>query len=91
MWIGSTADLEAIKESYMNMVNELNGELLALKDAYQELDAEKQDLINKLEEQPLKTEFLPVDLSDEVCIILYCIFYLKNNFDLLRFLCKQVV
>lgn len=71
--------MEAIKQSYMNMVNELNEELLALKDAYQELDAEKQDLISKLEEQPLKTEFLPVDLSDEVCIIFYYIFFVKSS------------
>lgn len=71
MSIGSTTDLEALKQSYMDMVNELNEELLTLKDAYQELDAEKQVLINKLEEQPAKTELPPANLSDEVCIILY--------------------
>ena len=39
--IESATNLEAIKQSYMDTLNELNQELLALKEAYEELDAEK--------------------------------------------------
>jgi hypothetical protein len=35
----------------MNTVNELNQELLAMKEAYNELDTEKQVLTNELEKQ----------------------------------------
>jgi hypothetical protein len=42
---------ESIQQSYMNTVNELNQELLAMKEAYNELDAEKQVLANELEKQ----------------------------------------
>jgi hypothetical protein len=37
-------------------VNELNQELLAMKDAYDQLDVEKQDLINELEKRPIEVD-----------------------------------
>jgi len=36
----------------MNTVNELNQELLAMKEAYEQLDNEKQVLISELEKRP---------------------------------------
>jgi chromosome segregation ATPase len=42
IYVESTNNLESIRESYMNTVNELNQELLAMKEAYEQLDAEKQ-------------------------------------------------
>jgi hypothetical protein len=50
-FLESTNNLEAIKQSYMNTVNELNQELLAMKEAYDQLDTEKQDLITEFEKR----------------------------------------
>jgi chromosome segregation ATPase len=47
----SRANTESIQQFYMNTVNELNQELLAMKEAYNELDTEKQVLANELEKQ----------------------------------------
>jgi t-SNARE complex subunit (syntaxin) len=47
-----TNNLDVIKQSYMNTINELNQELLAIKEAYNQLDTEKQALITELEERP---------------------------------------
>ena len=44
-FLESSNNLESIRQSYMNTVNELNQELLAMKEAYEQLDAEKQRLI----------------------------------------------
>ena len=41
--------MESIRQSYLNTVNELNQELLAMKEQYEQLDAEKQLLNNQLE------------------------------------------
>jgi uncharacterized phage infection (PIP) family protein YhgE len=48
--VESTNNLETIKQSYMNTVNELTQELLALKEAYDQLDTEKQGLISELDQ-----------------------------------------
>jgi len=40
----------------MNTVNELNQELLAMKEAYEQLDTEKQGLINELEKRPVELD-----------------------------------
>jgi len=44
----------------MNTVNELNQELLAMKEAYEQLDTEKQDLINELEKRPIELDQEPL-------------------------------
>jgi uncharacterized phage infection (PIP) family protein YhgE len=54
--VESTNNLETIKQSYMNTVNELTQELLALKEAYDQLDTEKQDLIRELENRPVEVD-----------------------------------
>ncbi len=59
-----------IKESYINTINELNQEILVLKEAYDQLDSEKQVLLDELEKQPMKPEFPPTNLSDEVSDII---------------------
>ncbi len=51
--IESAIDLETIKQSYSNAVNELNQELLAMKEAYEQADAEKQFLISELDKRPV--------------------------------------
>jgi len=38
----------------MNTVNELNQELLAMKEAYEQVDREKQVLIDELEKRPVE-------------------------------------
>jgi hypothetical protein len=43
--------MESIRQSYINTVNELNQELLAVKDAYEQLDAEKEFLNHELEKR----------------------------------------
>ncbi len=40
----------------MNTVNELNQELLAMKEAYEQLDNEKQVLISELEKRPVEVD-----------------------------------
>jgi len=40
----------------MNAVNELNQELLAIKEAYEQLDREKQGLIDELEKRPVEVD-----------------------------------
>jgi hypothetical protein len=52
VFVGSTNSLEAIKQSYMQTVNELNEELLAMKEAYDQLDRERQGLITELQKRP---------------------------------------
>ncbi|CAM4859045.1 unnamed protein product [Rotaria socialis] len=44
----SGTNLETIKESYVNAINELNQELLAIKNQYEALDSEKQRLVDEL-------------------------------------------
>ncbi len=53
LFVESGNNMESIRESYTNAVNELNQELLAMKEVYEQLDAEKQDLINELEKRPV--------------------------------------
>ncbi len=48
--------MESIRQSYMNTVNELNQELLAMKEAYEQLDREKQGLIDELEKRPVEVD-----------------------------------
>jgi len=52
----STSNLESIKQSYMNTVNELNQKLLVMKEAYDQLDNEKQGLISELAKRPVEVE-----------------------------------
>ncbi len=47
---------ESIRQSYMNTVNELNQKLLAMKEAYDQLDTEKQSLVNELEKRPAQVD-----------------------------------
>ena len=51
--IESNDTLESIRQEYMNTVNELTQELLAMKEAYEQVDSEKQNLINELEKRPI--------------------------------------
>ncbi|UJR13672.1 hypothetical protein I4U23_000684, partial [Adineta vaga] len=45
----SEANMESIRQSYTNTVNELNQELMAMQEQYEKLDAEKQSLNDQLE------------------------------------------
>ncbi|CAF1012677.1 unnamed protein product [Rotaria sp. Silwood1] len=47
----SENNMESIRQSYINIVNELNQELLAMKEQCEQADAEKQLLTNQLENQ----------------------------------------
>ncbi|CAF4691400.1 unnamed protein product, partial [Rotaria sp. Silwood2] len=49
----SENNMESIRQSYINTVNELNEELLAMKEQYEQIDAEKQFLTNQLENQSI--------------------------------------
>ncbi len=44
--------MESIRQSYMNTVNELNQELLAMKEAYERLDSEKRPV--EIGEEPIR-------------------------------------
>ncbi len=62
--IESSHNLESIRQSYLNTVNELNQELLAMKEAYEQLDSEKQGLVNELEKRPLEVDRLQAEQTD---------------------------
>jgi hypothetical protein len=47
----SDNNMETIRQSYLNAVNELNQELLATKEQYEQLDAEKRLLNNRSDQQ----------------------------------------
>ena len=47
--------MESIQQSYVNTVNELNQELLAIKEAYEQVDSEKQLLNSELEKRSADT------------------------------------
>ncbi|CAF3203995.1 unnamed protein product, partial [Rotaria sp. Silwood2] len=49
----SENNMESIRQSYINTVNELNEELLAMKEQCEQIDAEKQFLTNQLENQSI--------------------------------------
>ena len=54
--LSSVGDLESIRQSYTNTVNALNQELLAMKEAYDRLSTENQDLASELEKRLAETE-----------------------------------
>lgn len=54
--IDSTNHLEATKQSYMNTIEELNQQLAEMKEAYNQLDTERENLLNELEKQSLVAE-----------------------------------
>ena len=47
--------LESIRQEYLNTVNELTQELLALKEAYEHLDSEKKGLAHELEKRSIQS------------------------------------
>ncbi len=49
-------NIESIRESHINTVDELNRQLLAMKEAYEQLDTEKQVLISELEKRPVEVD-----------------------------------
>jgi Fe2+ transport system protein B len=52
----SSNNMESIRESFVNTINELNQELLVMKQAYDEIDVENQRLTNELEKQPIQVD-----------------------------------
>ncbi|CAF4306265.1 unnamed protein product, partial [Adineta steineri] len=62
-------NMESIRQSYLNTVNELNQELLAMKEQYDQLDAEKHILNDKLENQsviqPIESSSFNSNVTDE--------------------------
>ncbi len=52
----SSNNMESIRESFVNTINELNQELLVMKEAYDQLDVESQRLTNELEKQPTQVD-----------------------------------
>ncbi len=55
-FVETTTNLESIKQSYINTIDELNQELLAMKEAYEQLDSEKQSLVTELEKRPIERD-----------------------------------
>ncbi len=59
--------METTKESYLSTINELNQELLAMKDAYEQLDREKQGLMDEVEKQSK----LPYEVCGIACSLAF--------------------
>jgi hypothetical protein len=52
--------MESIRQSNKNIVEELNQKLLAMKEAYEQVDAEKQVLIGELEKRTVEINKEPI-------------------------------
>lgn len=52
----SEEDIESMRQAYTNTVNELNRKLLAMKEAYDLLDNEKQVLVSELEQRAIEAD-----------------------------------
>ena len=55
-FVDSRDILETTKQSYMNTIDELNQQLVEMKEAYNQLDTDRQNLLNELEKQSLAVE-----------------------------------
>ena len=55
-FVDSRDILETTKQSYMNTIDELNQQLVEMKEAYNQLDTDRQNLFNELEKQSLAVE-----------------------------------
>ncbi len=56
MYIESATDLETVKKSYINTIDQLSNELLSTKEQCEKLNAEKQILNSQLEKQSVDLE-----------------------------------
>lgn len=54
--VASREALETTEHTYTNTIDELNQQLIEIKEAYNQLDAERQNLINELQKQSLAAE-----------------------------------
>ena len=52
----SEENIESMRQTYMNTVNELNQKLLAMKQAYDLVDNEKQVLVSELEQRSIEAD-----------------------------------
>jgi len=52
--------MESFRQSNKNIVEELNQKLLAMKEAYEQVDAEKQVLIGELEKRTVEINKEPI-------------------------------
>ena len=55
-FLESSNNMESIRESLVNTINELNQELLVMKQAYDELDVENQRFSSELEKKPAQVD-----------------------------------
>ena len=70
-YIGSTSNLESIKESYINTIDELNQELLVMKKQCEDLDAEKQLLTDELQKRPVDIDRDHAEQTIRMILLLY--------------------
>jgi hypothetical protein len=69
----SRDNIESVQQSYMNTVYDLNQKLLAMKEAYDQLDTEKQVLITELEKRPVEVAQAQVTRTTGML----CLFYTR--------------
>ncbi|UJR33572.1 hypothetical protein I4U23_021010 [Adineta vaga] len=79
----------AIRESYVNTVDELNRELLAMKEAYDQLDAEKQSM-EKVSSESMKQQPISEMETENNEKNREELHELKDSFDLLSNRCVQL-
>jgi hypothetical protein len=82
LYVESGNNMESIRESYVNTVNELNQELSVVKEAYDQLDADNQRLTNELENQ-----FAVIDQKQlrQTIGMLIILFYMRLTHPILYF------
>ena len=78
--IESTNTLEAIKQSHMETINALNEELSAIKEAYGQLDREKQGLIIELDKRPVQVDRDQITRSPGM--VFFILYKIKMHFIL---------
>lgn len=52
--------METVKQTYVNTIQELNQQLLAMKEAYEKINTEKEDLVGELEKRSMVTAQAPI-------------------------------
>jgi hypothetical protein len=80
----SNDNIESVRQSYMNTVYDLNQKLLAMKEAYDQLDVEKQVLASELEKQSAQLDQTQVarttgKLSSSYTRLQYIVFFVSEK------------
>lgn len=79
MFVGSDNNIESIRAAHANTVDELNQKLLTMKEAYEKVDAEKQDLINELEKRSVHIDQESIRQATRI-VLFFLLYFMCNDY-----------